>query len=667
MTLATRLAGAHDALLRGDGANAVRHALNGLSIAPDSPDATFLLGLAWDPRWFPRALALAPGHLGAALNLAQALVAAGRRPQAARVIRRFAAVVPAEVPALVNLGLLSEPATAHPWLARAAALAPDDPLVRINLAAILDRLGLARPAAREHRRAVALAPAHALATVNLGLAGFAAKEREAARRWHWRTLAVDPFSADAAAGLGALAREADRPVEGRAWDRRALVLRPDHPPTLANLGHGALLTGEARAALAWVRRAEVTAAADAALASVVLAVMQYLPWSDPGEVLVAHRRWARRFGKVRPRPPRRAGEAPLRVGYVSADFRRHPVGFFFLPLIEAHDPGAVTAICYAASEAEDEITGQIRAAAGLWRPVARLDDRALAAQVREDRIDILVDLAGHTAGNRLGLFVQRSAPVQATWLGYYDTTGLKVFDAALVDPGEVPAGAERWFSEPVLRLPAGRLVYRPPAYAPDVARRPDIGPLRLGCFNNPAKIGEEAVRLWARVLDAVPGARLTLKAASYADERICRRYGGMFAAAGVDSARIDFSGWSPHREMLAELTALDVALDPLPFSGCLTSLEALWMGVPLVTLEGARPVERQTAALLRRLDLTRLVAKDIDGYVAIVRGLSEDAAARADIRSGLRRRMLASSLCDEVGFARAMEATYRRLWAAADD
>lgn len=428
-----------------------------------------------------------------------------------------------------------------------------------------------------------------------------------------------------------------------------------------------LLTGEARAALAWARRAEAAAPADPALASVVLAVMQYLPWSDPAEVFAAHRRWAKRFGRPQPRPPRRRGETPLRIGYVSADFRRHPVGFLFLPLIEAHDPGAVTAICYAASESEDEVTRQIRAAAALWRPAARLDDRALAAQVREDRIDILVDLAGHTAGNRLGLFVDRAAPVQATWLGYYDTTGLEVFDAALVDPDEVTAGAERWFSEPVVRLPAGRLVYRPPADAPDVARRPDVGPLRLGCFNNPAKIGAEAVRLWARVLDAVPGARLTLKAATYADERVCRRYRGMFEAAGVDSTRVDFSGWSPHGEMLAELTALDVVLDPLPFSGCLTSLEALWMGVPLVTLEGARPVERQTAALLRRLGLDRLIAGDADGYVSIVRGLAADASARGELRQGLRARMRASSLCDETGFARAVEDTYRRLRAAADD
>lgn len=246
MTLAARLAGAQDALLRGDGPNAVRHALNGLSIAPDSPDAAFLLGLAWDPRWFVRSLALAPDHLGAALNLAQALIASGRRPLAARVIRRFAVMVPAEVPALVNLALLSEPATARAWLARAAALGPDDPVVRVNLAAILDRLGLSRAAACEHRRAVVLAPHLALATVNLALACFAAGEMSPAERWHRRTLSLDPHAADAMAGLGAIARGLDRPAEGRGWDRRSLALRPDHVPTLANLSAAAVAIGEAK-------------------------------------------------------------------------------------------------------------------------------------------------------------------------------------------------------------------------------------------------------------------------------------------------------------------------------------------------------------------------------------------------------------------------------------
>lgn len=664
MTLAARLAAAHDALQRGDGPNAVRHALNGLSIAPDSPDAAFLLGLAWDTRWFARSLALAPAHLGAALNLAQALIASGRRPLAMRVIRRFVAVAPAEVPAIVNLALLLEPAAARPWLLRAASLAPDDPLVRVNHAAILDRLGRSGPAAREHRRAVVLAPGLALATVNLAVACFGAGEMDRAGRWHQRTLAADPASADAAAGLGSLARSAGRFVDGRSWDRRALALRPDHAPTMANIGHGTLLAGEASAALSWARRAEAAAPDDPALGSVTLAVMQYLRWPDPAEVRAAHRRWARRHGRVALRPPRHAGQGPLRVGYVSADLRRHPVGYFFLPLIEAHDPAAVTAICYAASGGEDEITRQIRAAAALWRPIAQDDDRTLAERVRADRIDILVDLSGHTVGNRLPFFTERAAPVQATWLGYYDTTGLEAFDAALVDPGEVPDGAERWFSEPVIRLPAGRLVYRPPADAPDVALRADARPLRLGCFNNPAKIGEEAVRLWARVLAAVPDARLTLKASVYSDERVCRRYRAMFEAAGADSARIDFSGWSPHRAMLAELSDLDIILDPLPFSGCLTSLEALWMGVPVVACEGARPVERQTAALLRRLGLGRLIAADAEGYVSIVRGLAADAAARAELRGGLRRRMQASSLCDETGFARAMETVYRRLWAS---
>ena len=507
-----------------------------------------------------------------------------------------------------------------------------------------------------------LAPGLPLASVNLAMSLFGAGRMEEAAGWHRRALTGDPLSADAWAGLGSVAREKGRAVDGRTFDRRALAARPGHAATLANLCHGDLLAAEVPSALAWSLRAEATDPGSPALGSATLAIMQYLAWNDQRVVFDSHRRWAMRHASSRPRPARRTGGEPLRVGYVSADFRRHPVGLFALPLIEAHEPKNVDTFCYSTNSGSDGVTARLHAASSRWRQVDKLNDADLADLIRADCIDILVDLAGHTAGNRLPLFAARPAPVQVTWLGYYDTTGMDVFDAAFVDPWEVTAGMERWYSEPVVKLACGRLVFRPPAPAPAVALRRSDSVLKLGCFNNPAKIGYEAIALWSRVLTAVPGARLMLKSAAYGDERVRAEYLRRFVAAGADPQSIGFSGWSPHAEMLAELTELDIVLDPLPFSGCLTSCEALWMGVPLVTLAGRRPVERQTTALLTRLGLDRLIAATWEDYVEIVRRLADDPSERDHIRHGLRQRMLGSSLCDEKGFAETVEAAYRRLW-----
>ncbi|MSP50345.1 MAG: hypothetical protein EXQ95_13600 [Alphaproteobacteria bacterium] len=663
MSAAAHLMGAQDALQRGDRQGAIRGAMAGLALAPDAVEAAFLLGLVWNPGWFVRALALASDHVGAAVNLAAAFDVAGQRGLGLRVLRRSIAQMPALPPSLVNAALLSPPAASRLWLGRAAAVAPDDAIIRINLAAILDRMDRAAAAATEHHRAVALAPGHPSATVNLALAAFAAHRIADAGCWHRRTLALDPLAADAMAGLGAVERAQDR--SGLAWARRALGVQADHRAMLANISRGEFVVGNAPAAFVWARRAEAAAPADPAFGRAVLGLMQYLSWPEPSAVLAAHRRWARRHAIPEPRPGRRpmAGR-PLRVGYVSAGLRRHPVGLFLLPLLERHDRARFEAVGYAAGGGADDISERLGAATTSWREVRGLDDAALADLVRADRIDILVDLDGHAAGSRLTVFARRPAPVQLTWLDYPGSTGTDCFDAALVDPYEVPAGAEQWYSEPAVRLAGGRLVYRPPERAPEIGE-PKGGPVRLGCFNEPAKIGAEAIALWARILREVPAARLTLKGRSYGDADVRTRYLRIFAAAGADPARIDFSGWSAHEAMLGELGALDIVLDPLPFSGCLTSCEALWMGVPIVTLAGRRSVERQTAALLARVGLDDLIAGSADDYVAIAAALAGDPGRRRALRRGMRARLRASSLMDEAGFARAVEAAYLRLWSDA--
>jgi predicted O-linked N-acetylglucosamine transferase (SPINDLY family) len=660
MSLA-QLMGAQAALERGDRLGAARQAMAALLLEPASADAGFLLGLAWHPGWLFRALWLAPDHFGAAVNLAMVLDGLGRRSEALRILRRSVARLPALPPTLVNLALMSLPPAASPWLQRAAAVAPGDAIVRLNLASILGRLG--QPGAMaEHRRTLVLAPGLAAAVVNLALASRAATRLDAAARWHRRGLAADPFNADALAGLGAVARAEDR--NGLSWDRRALAIRPDHAPTLANVSHGLFFLGEAPLALRWAERAEAADPADPEFGRGAIGLTNFVSWPEPMAVLARHRRWARRHAVPGPRPPRRQAEGrPLRIGYLSVSLRRHPVGYFLLPLLEHHDRGAFEIVGYDAGAGADEITARLRAATTAWREVRRLDDAALAEAVRADRIDILVDLDGHAGGNRLTVFARRPAPVQVTWLDYPGSTGTDCFDAALVDPFEVPEGAERFYSEPVIRLAGGRLAYRPPEASPGVGEPSGDG-VMLGCFNNPAKIGAGALALWARAMSALPETRLTLKGKSYGDAAIRERYLGIFAAAGVDPRRLAFSGWSPHAEMLRELSQLDIVLDPMPHSGYLTSCEALWMGVPIVTRAGERAVERQTGGLLTRIGLPELIASTPEDYMAILDGLVRDPARRLSLRRSMRARLKASSLMDEAGFARTVETAYRRLWAA---
>ncbi|MBM3532491.1 MAG: hypothetical protein FJX60_05575 [Alphaproteobacteria bacterium] len=651
--------GAQAALERGDRFGAARQAMAALALEPPSVDAAFLLGLAWHPGWLLRALWLVPDHLGAAVNLAMALDGLGRRGDALRVLRRSIAQMPALPPTLVNTALMSPSAVACPWLQRATAIAPEDVIARLNLASILDRLESPR-AMTEHRRTMVLAPGLPVAAVNLALASRAAKRLDAATRWHRRALAADPLNADALAGLGAVARGEDR--NGLGWDRRALAVRPDHAPTLANVSHGLFFFGEARPALCWAERAEAADPGNPELGRGAIGLMNFIDWLDPSVVLARHRRWARRHATPAPRPPRRPAEGRrLRVGYLSVALRRHPVGYFLLPLLERHDRSAFEIVGYDAGPGGDDVTARLRAASAAWREVRGLDDAALAETVRADGIDILADLDGHAGGNRLTVFARRPAPVQVTWLDYPGSTGTDCFDAALVDPFEVPEGSERFYSEPVIRLAGGRLVYRPPDASPPVAA-PAGGGVMLGCFNNPAKIGAEALALWARAMGALPETRLTLKGRSYGDAAIRGRYLDVFAKAGVDPSRLVFSAWSPHDEMLRELGALDIVLDPMPHSGYLTSCEALWMGVPIVTRAGARAVERQTAGLLTRIGLPELIAHSADQYVEIIRALVRDPARRRSLREGMRARLKASSLMDEAGFAQTVEAAYRRLW-----
>ena len=393
-----------------------------------------------------------------------------------------------------------------------------------------------------------------------------------------------------------------------------------------------------------------------------LTSLEYDPEVPDAERVAQARAWGEwaivRAGGVRPRPamPPLVGR-PLRIGYVSADLCQHTVGLFVKDVLAAHDPGRVQVFAYSAGRVQDWVNDEIRKTC-TWRDVTQLDDTQLAAQIRADVIDVLVDLSGHTAGSRLTAFAHRPAPVLVSWLGYFATTGLPYMDAVLLDTWHAPEGSEAQFVEPIIRLPQGRFCYQPMPWTPaDVAPSPFIrnGHITFGCFNNSAKFNDGVFDTWAQILHAVTDACLILKWRTFNDEAYRQQVKDAFAARGIAAQRIELRGPSFHVDLLKEYADIDIALDPFPFTGGLTSCEALWMGVPVVTWPQGRTVSRQTWAFLNQIGLPELVARDRGDYVRIATELAGNRERLAQLRASLRQKMRASSLMDVVGFTHQLE------------
>jgi protein O-GlcNAc transferase len=331
--------------------------------------------------------------------------------------------------------------------------------------------------------------------------------------------------------------------------------------------------------------------------------------------------------------------------------------------ISSHERANFHITVYANQTAADELTSSVKSSVDAWVPILGLDDDTVAAKVVADEIDVLVDLSGHTAGNRLGVFARRAARVQLSWLGYFATTGLPTMDYVLLDDHHLVPGGEQLFVEKVIRLPGSRFCYGAPAYATDPAPPPSVerGVTTFGSFNNAAKINDNVLALWAKVLAAVPDSNLLLKWRSYVDPILQARTRFDFSKRGIDPQRIKFDGKTPHSDMLAQYSQVDVALDPFPFSGGLTSCEALWMGVPVVTLPGSRPASRQTHSILLTIGRREFSAATPAAYVDIVADLARSRDRLTTLRKSLRSEMASSSLCDAKGFAARLESIYRDL------
>lgn len=553
------------------------------------------------------------------------------------------------------------------------AVPPADPARRA-----LEALSAGRAAEAEalYRQILAERPLQAGLWNNLAIAcESAGRPAELVAAAYRMAAAVDPGYIRPQTGLGGLAF--GRGLFGpaiRHWDRAARI-EPDNGPVLFNLGVALQMSGDAAAAAAAFRRAVALQPGNASVWSQYLLCLNYLDL--PGTALLAaHRQFAGCFPPSAPPPAFANSRDPdrrLRVGYLSVEFRSHLGSYFLLPLLEGHDRGAVEVTCYSLlpGGVGDALTRRFQTLADRWRPVDRLDDDALAALIREDGIDILVDLAGHSGLNRLPMLARRAAPVQVTWLGYPNTTGMDCVDYRIVDPVSDPPGgpgieaADAHAAETLVRLPAPFLCFRPPADAPAMVPLPAgaRGAVTFGSFNKLAKITEDTVALWAAVLRAAPDTRLLLKDKPLSCPDTAQAWRDRFARHGIDPGRLDLLGWiADPGGHLAAYNRIDIALDPHPYNGTITTCDTLWMGAPLVTLRGSRHAARVGASLLTAVGLPELVADTPDAYVAAAAGLAGDLTRLMRLRLGMRARVAASPLCDEGRFLRNLEAGYRMMW-----
>ncbi len=680
-------------------------------LRPDDPEAHHNQGIVrmrqGDPDGaalcFRRALALQPDDPVAYCNLGHVLAALGEHDESVDCYRRAVQLRPEFDHAWLNLShallSLGRPDEAAACYERAVQLRPDDPGPLAELATLLMHRGELDAAVARYEQALRLSPDCVGAYSNMGLALMALGRLEEARLSFEQALYLQPDLAEAHNNLGLALLNQDRVAEARLRFERALQLRPDmvdarnnlglaydaqgepdqalasfesalridpdHFGALTNLANACKDQGRAAAAIAFYHKAVASRPDDAAVHSNLLLAMQYLPCADPREILAEASCYARRHaeplaGAIEPHPRRSLSGRRLRIGYVSADFREHPVVSFLEPILAAHDRHRFEIFCYADVSRPDETTRRLEGYADRWQSLVGLSDPRAAERIRQDDIDILVDLAGHTGGNRLRAFARKPAPIQVSYLGYLGTTGLTAMDYYITDAHADPPGlSEGHYQEQLIHLPECGFCYAP-GPAPEVNTEPPArrsGQVTFGCLNNPAKVSDEVLAAWSRMLAAVPPSRLLIRTGvgRSAEERIR----DLLANHGIAPERVDFAGRTATRFTYLELYhAVDIALDPFPYNGVTTTCDALWMGVPVISLAGWMSISRQGVRFLRSVGLDELLAGTIEDYVRIAAELAGDQARLAELRAGLRKRMSCSPLMDAHRLSRELEAAY---------
>lgn len=624
---------------------------------------------------FRLALQAKPDYAEAYVGLGTVFFSQGELDQAGECYRQAVAISPANTDGHYNLGLVCrakddlEGAVEH--FNQAVRQNLNHAEAHFNLGDI--SLELSAPAVAEisYRNAIRARPDYVDALIGLGLAQLRQGKHGDALASCRRAIEINPESAQAYNNLGMIQQDRGELEEAFKNYRKALDIKPDLAEALHNCGNVRSAQGMQDQAAAFLHKALQLKQGFTLAHSNLLAILNYSK-HDLNEVFHEHKQWAQRYGDsltgIFTHGNKDESKHPLRVGYVSPDFYNHSVAFFLEPLLSAHCSRDFEVVCYSDVRWPDDTTARLRSLAGTWRNVCGITDGKLANLIHTDRIDILVDLAGHTEHNRLLVFARKPAPVQVSYLGYPGTTGLPGMDYRFTDGWADPAGqADSYHTEELIRLPGGFLCYRPPQEVRAVTGRPGktAAEIVFGSFNNLAKITPEVVAVWAEILQRVPRSRILLKNKSLGDQATCQRVRSLFSEHGIDEQRLELCGFTVSKtDHLQLYNRVDIALDTFPYNGTATTCEALWMGTPVVTLAGQSHAGRVGVSLLSMAGLREFIADSAEAYVNIASRLADNPQQLAGLHGSLRNMLLESALCDGGRLAREIEAAYRSMWRA---
>ncbi|REK05448.1 MAG: tetratricopeptide repeat protein [Planctomycetota bacterium] len=651
-----------------------------LRIKPDYPQAHNNLGVLVQAQGNPaeamahyrEAVRAAPNYADAHHNLGYALQQQGQWEAAAAEFSAALRARPDYADARMALG-----ATLQAQGKQAEAMAhfqelgkthPDSPQVQCALGAGHQGLGNYAAAEACYRRAIQLAPTFGEAYYNLGTALHNLDRDMEAIAVYQEALKHNPQLAIAWSNLANTYLGLVRPDEAADAARKALELTPQSHTSMGNLATALQMQGDMDGAIAAFRRCIELNPGDAGNHSNLLYTLNFHPGYDAETLFAEHRAWAARHADpltaaAAPHANDRTPDRRLRVGYVSAHFRHHAVAFFAEPMLAAHDPQQVEVVCYADLRRADAVTERFHQRAHQWRDITRLLPHQIAELVRQDQVDILVDLAGHIGDNRLLAFAHKPAPVQVTYLGYQNTTGMAAMDYRLTDAHADPPGiTDAYYTEQLVRLPGAFFCFAPPEPAPPLVAPPSQreGRVTFASLNHIHKLTDEAFRVWARILQRVPDSRLVVLA--YPEGVLAKRVRDLLAGEGVDPGRVEVVGKRPRYDYLLMHDHIDIALDTFPFNGHTTVCDALWMGVPSIMMEGDRYASRFGGSTLLGVGLDDLIARDAETYVEKAVALAQDGARLAELRATLRERMQASPLVDAKSFTQKLENAYRQMW-----
>jgi protein O-GlcNAc transferase len=622
---------------------------------------------------YEQALRLDPDYAEAWCNLGEWRLAKGDASAAIECFERALRRAPALLEALNNrvaaLYELARYEEAEEQARQAIDQHPREPSLHVNLGNVLLHTGRARLAMKSFQKALECDPAFPEALVNIATLLGESSYLVNAISFIEHAIAVKGESAQRLASL-ALAQQASRDFAAAELTcGKVLELQPGNVSALITLAGCRSARADHRGAIELHRRALLTNPGMPAIYSNIAFDSTYLPELSAEEVFSYHREWARRFeapAEARRFVHERDGDPnrPLRIGYVSGDFGRHPVGFLLRDVARHHNGVHFQIHGYSMERNRDDINLGIAEGTKSWTEALFMTDEELATQIHDDHIDILVDLSGHTAYNRLPVFALRPAPVQATWIGYFHSTGLESIDYFITDPYTSPRGCGQLFSETPVHLPHSRFCYWPPDYAPDVASSPvlESGRITFGSFNRADKLVDPVIAAWARILDRTPGSRLLIKAGNLEHEKSREHLRRRFDVRGIPADRLELRSTSSHPEMLAEYGEIDIALDPFPFNGGMTTLEALWMGVPVITLPGQTFAGRHSLSHLTAVGLTETIARDEEHYLELAVQWAGDLPRLATLRAGLRDQVARSAVCDGRQAAADLMTLLRQAW-----